>query len=93
MSGWAISTDTGASESRGSVLGICNMRLVVRRVEILSIPATTNVLDRAQIFLNRITYVGYRMFERMPPGHGVVGKPSVSNLQPLVIAVLEPGAN
>ena len=28
-----------------------------------------------------MTYVGYKMFERIPPGQGVLGKPSVSNLQ------------
>lgn len=28
------------------------------------------------------------MFERIPPGHGVVGKPSVSNLELLVFAAL-----
>jgi hypothetical protein len=31
------------------------------------------------------TDVGYRMFDRMPPGHGCEGRASVSNLQYLVL--------
>jgi hypothetical protein len=63
---------------------------MVRAVEIHAVPAA----DFASVYVKGEdawnAYVGYKMLERMPPGHGFLGKPSVSSLASAHGAALSP---
>jgi hypothetical protein len=62
---------------------------MIRAVEVDAIPAA----EALSVFLsetNQGTHVGYKMLDRIPPGQGVVGKPSVSSFASAHGAALSP---
>ena len=80
VSGWALSAHGG--EGRGAVGGIGDVVDVVWGVEVLAIPAA-EVIISISMYCQLIQpvespHMGKMTLDRHPPGHGLLGNPSVS---------------
>jgi hypothetical protein len=85
MGRWAVTaTNAGATERRCASFRVRDVGLVIWGVKIHAVPAAALALIVSTFSVVHDTYVGYRMFDRIPPGQAVLGKPSVSSLEGLV---------
>jgi hypothetical protein len=82
---WAVTaTNAGATKRRRAPFRVRDVGLVIWGVKIHAVPAAVLVSIVSTLGMVHDTYVGYRMFDRIPPGQAVLGKPSVSSLEGLV---------
>lgn len=91
MAGRASITHATTGETLRSGNGVRYVRFVVGGVEVFTIPASLPILV-SRLFCERgagVTYVGYRMLERMP-WQGVLGKASVFKLLRVSISAYSP---
>lgn len=72
------------SERSRAIRGVSDVINVVWRVQVLAIPAAVPHVASVMysqstiIHVQKVTYMGKMTLDRIPPGHGVVGKLSVS---------------